>query len=153
MLWPVVPAAVVELAHIAINLAGGAFEHPAHCAPLDDDPGDLRANDLCDRIYLEYRFDHHYAPNSGHVGAEHGGKTAVADRTGNAVGFMRLYNAYRDPAQRGFFTSGWTEIRQMAQVGFFLNVLVFLLVSAMSYAGIYFVRGIDPTVFPAWAAP
>ena len=41
----------------------------------------------------------------------------------------------------------------MAQVGFFLNVLGILLVSAMSYAGIYFVRGIDPTVFPAWAAP
>ena len=45
-LWPVVLAVVVELAHIAINLAGGAFEHPSQCAPLDDDPGDLRANDL-----------------------------------------------------------------------------------------------------------
>ena len=105
------------------RLAGGAFEHPAQCAHLDDDPGDLRVNDLCDRIYLEYQFDHHYAPNSGRVGAEHGGETSVADRTGNAVGFVRLYDAGRDPAQRDFFSSGWIEIRQMAQVGFFLNVL------------------------------
>ena len=51
------------------------------------------------------------------------------------------------------FSSGWIEIRQMAQVGFFLNVLGILLVSTISYAGIYFVLGIDPTVFPAKAAP
>ena len=51
------------------------------------------------------------------------------------------------------FSSGWIEIRQTAQVGFFLNVLEILLVGAISYAGIYFVLGIDPTVFPAKAAP
>ena len=57
------------------------------------------------------------------------------------------------PPNAVFFTSDWIEIRQMAQVVFFLNVLGILLQSAMSYAGIYFVLGIDPTVFPAWAAP
>ena len=50
------------------------------------------------------------------------------------------------------FSSGWIDIRQMAQVGIVLNVLGILLVTAMSYAGLYFVLGIDPEVFPAWAA-
>ena len=50
------------------------------------------------------------------------------------------------------FSSGWIDIRQMAQVGIRLNVLAILLVTAMSYAGLYFILGIDPEVFPAWAA-
>ena len=50
------------------------------------------------------------------------------------------------------FSSGWIDIRQMAQVGIGLNVLGILLVTAMSYAGLYFILGIDPEVFPAWAA-
>jgi sodium-dependent dicarboxylate transporter 2/3/5 len=37
--------------------------------------------------------------------------------------------------------------------GFFLKCAGNSVGSAMSYAGIYFVIGIDPTVFPAWAAP
>ncbi len=50
------------------------------------------------------------------------------------------------------FSSGWIDIRQMAQVGIGLNVLGILLVTAMSYAGLYSILGIDPEVFPAWAA-
>ena len=50
------------------------------------------------------------------------------------------------------FSSGWIDIRQMAQVGIGLNVLGILLVTAMSYAALYFILGIDPEVFPAWAA-
>ena len=50
------------------------------------------------------------------------------------------------------FSSGWIDRRQMAQVGIGLNVLGILLVTAMSYATLYFILGIDPEVFPAWAA-
>lgn len=49
------------------------------------------------------------------------------------------------------FASGWIDIRQMAQVGIVLNVLGILLVTAMSYAELYFILGIDSEAFPAWA--
>ena len=51
------------------------------------------------------------------------------------------------------FSSGWIKIKQMAQVGFFLNLLGILLVTAFSYAGLYLVFGIGAADFPAWAAP
>ena len=51
------------------------------------------------------------------------------------------------------FSSGWIQIGQMARVGIVLNLLGIVLVTAMSYAGLYFVLGVDPGEFPAWAAP
>ena len=51
------------------------------------------------------------------------------------------------------FSSGWIEIKQMARVGFFLNLLGILLVTGLSYAGLRLVFGIGAADFPAWAVP
>ena len=71
--------------------------------------------------FLEYRFDHRYAPNSGRVGAEHGGETSVADHTGKAVGFLRLYDAGGDRAQRDCFFERLDRDSANGAGGFFLE--------------------------------
>ena len=51
------------------------------------------------------------------------------------------------------FSSGLIEIKQMARVGFLLNLLGILLVTVLSYAGLHLVFGIGAADFPAWAVP
>jgi sodium-dependent dicarboxylate transporter 2/3/5 len=46
------------------------------------------------------------------------------------------------------FSSGWIEIKQMARVGFFLNLLGILLVTGLSYAGLHFSNAWSILLFP-----
>ncbi len=80
--------------------AGRASRHLARRPDLVDDPGVLCADDLRDRVHLQYHFDHHYDPDPSRPGAEHVGKSIVVNRAVDAVGLVRLYDAGGHPAQR-----------------------------------------------------
>ena len=49
------------------------------------------------------------------------------------------------------FSSGFIQIRQMAQVGVLLNIVGIALVTGLSYIALYFVFGAAIGEFPSWA--